>query len=109
MYPFTGYTSGEFSPLESSLLVSERMAFKLHREGLVMNTVGADYAVCYQYPSPIVPKERWRYQMVNMYPETSSCHAFGASTQTWGTPHNAPHSKKNFGYLLWRKRNCVYT
>lgn len=109
MYPFTGYTSGEFSPLESSLLVSERMAFKLHREGLVMNTVGADYAVCYQYPSPIVPKERWRYQMVNMYPETNSCHAFGASTQTWGTPHNAPHSKKNFGYLLWRKRNCVYT
>lgn len=109
MYPFTGFTSGEFSPLESSLLVSERMAFKLHREGLVMNTVGADYAVCYQYPSPIVPKERWRYQMVNMYPETNSCHAFGASTQTWGTPHNSPQSKKNFGYLLWRKRNCVYS
>lgn len=108
MYPFTGYTSGEFSPLESSLLVSERMAFKLHREGLVMNTVGADYAVCYEYPSPIVPKERWRYQMVNMYPETSNCHPFGASTQTWGTPHNSPQSKKNFGYLLWRKRNCVY-
>ncbi|WP_414057635.1 conjugal transfer pilus assembly protein TraU, partial [Pantoea dispersa] len=35
MYPFTGYTSNEFSPLEASLLVSERMAFKLHREGLV--------------------------------------------------------------------------
>ncbi len=31
MYPFTGYTSNEFSPLEASLLVTERMAFKLPR------------------------------------------------------------------------------
>ena len=108
MYPFTGYTSGEFSPLESSLLVSERMAYKLHREGLVMNSVGADTAVCFEYPSPIIPKERWRYQMVNMYPETGSWHPFGASTQLWGTTHNTPQSKKNFGYLMWRKRNCVF-
>ncbi|HED1421617.1 TPA: conjugal transfer pilus assembly protein TraU [Kluyvera georgiana] len=108
MYPLTGYTSGEFSPLESSLLVSERMAFKLHREGLVWNSIGADTAVCNQYPSPIMPKERWRYQMVNMYPETNNCHPFGASTQLWGTTHNSPQSKKNFGYLLWRKRNCVF-
>lgn len=107
-YPLTGYTSGEFSPLESSLLVSERMAFKMHREGLVWNSVGVDTAVCHQYPSPIIPKERWRYQMVNMYPETNNCHPFGASTQMWGTGHNSPQSKKNFGYLFWRKRNCVF-
>lgn len=108
MYPFTGYTSNEFSPLEASLLVTERMAFKLHREGLVMETVGADVAVCYEYPSPIIPKSRWRYQMVNMYPEPSDCHPFGTSTQLWGSTHNTPATKKNFGWLLWRKRNCVY-
>ncbi|MEN4691196.1 conjugal transfer pilus assembly protein TraU [Pantoea agglomerans] len=108
MYPFTGFTSNEFSPLEASLLVSERMAFKLHREGLVMETVGADVAVCYQYPSPIIPKSRWRYQMVNMYPEPNDCHPFGTTTQLWGSVHNSPVTKKNFGYLMWRKRNCVY-
>lgn len=108
MYPFTGFTSNEFSPLEASLLVSERMAFKLHREGLVMETVGADVAVCYQYPSPIIPKSRWRYQMVNMYPEPNDCHPFGTTTQLWGSVHNSPATKKNFGYLMWRKRNCVY-
>ncbi|MDF7788389.1 MULTISPECIES: conjugal transfer pilus assembly protein TraU [Pantoea] len=108
MYPFTGYTSNEFSPLEASLLVTERMDFKLHREGLVMETVGADVAVCYEYPSPIIPKSRWRYQMVNMYPEPSDCHPFGTSTQLWGSTHNTPATKKNFGWLLWRKRNCVY-
>lgn len=97
-----------FIGLEASLLVGERMAFKMHREGLVWNSVGADVAVCNQYPSPIIPKERWRYQMVNMYPEPGNCHPFGASTQLWGTTHNSPSSKKNFGYLFWRKRNCVF-
>ncbi|CAM8214718.1 hypothetical protein KLMIMMO078B3_28820 [Klebsiella michiganensis] len=35
-----------------------------------MESIGKDKAVCYEYPSPIIPKERWRYQMVNMYPDT---------------------------------------
>lgn len=109
MYPLTGTVSSEYSPLEASVQVTERMAFKLHREGLVQNTVGADFAVCYSYPSPIIPKERWRYQMVNMVPDVLSCHAFGASTQIWGSVHNPPTTKKSFGYLIWRKRNCVYT
>ncbi|HAJ1846092.1 TPA: hypothetical protein HML71_20140 [Escherichia coli] len=70
MYPFNGQVSNESSPLQSSLLVSERMAFKLHRQGMIMETIGKNNAVCNEYPSPILPKERWRYQMVNMYPDT---------------------------------------
>lgn len=107
IYPITGTTNDEFSPLDASVLVSERMAFKLHREGLVMNSIGVNTAVCHQYPSPIIPKDRWRYQMVNMFPEANACHAFGTSSQLWGTRRNTPTSKKNYGYLLWRKRNCV--
>lgn len=108
MYPFTGYTSNEFSPLQSSLLLSERMAFKLHREGLIMNTIGADKAVCYEYPSPIIPKERWRYQLVNKYPDAGQCHPLGRSVMRWEMGRNLPNDRRNFGYLLWRKRNCVY-
>lgn len=108
MYPFSGWVSNESSPLQSSVLLSERMAYKLHRQGQIMETVGEDTAVCYEYPSPIIPKGRWRYQMVNMYPETNNCHPIGASTQLWGVTHNTPQSKKNFGYLFWRKRNCVF-
>ncbi len=70
MYPFNGWVSNESSPLQSSLLVSERMAFKLHRQGMIMETIGKNNAVCNEYPSPILPKERWRYQMVNMYPDS---------------------------------------
>lgn len=108
MYPFTGWTSNEFSPLQSSVLLSERMAYKLHRQGMIMNTVGADTAVCFEYPSPILPKERWRYQMVNMYPDVAACHPVGRTVMRWEAGHNAPNSRKNFGYLMWRKRNCVF-
>lgn len=108
MYPFTGYTSNEYSPLQSSLLVGERMAFKLHREGLIMNSIGKDNAVCFEYPSPIIPKERWRYQMVNKHPDSGQCHPLGRSVMRWETGRNLPNDRRNFGYLFWRKRNCVF-
>lgn len=108
MYPFTGYTSSEFSPQASSVLLSERMAFKLHRQGMIMNSTGQNTAVCYEYPSPVMPKDRYRYQMVNMYPDTAMCHPFGRSVMHWQAGHASPASRKNFGYLIWRKRNCVF-
>lgn len=108
MYPFNGWVSNESSPLQSSLLVSERMAFKLHRQGMIMETIGKNNAVCNEYPPPILPKERWRYQMVNMYPDSGQCHPFGRSVTRWETGKNPPNTKKNFGYLMWRKRNCVF-
>lgn len=108
MYPFNGWVSNESSPLQSSVLVSERMAFKLHRQGQILESVGADRAVCFEYPSPIIPKERWRYQMVNMFPDAAQCHPFGRTVMRWEMGRNPPNTKKNYGYLLWRKRNCVF-
>lgn len=102
MYPFNGWVSNESSPLQSSLLVSERMAFKLHRQGMIMETIGKNNAVCNEYPSPILPKERWRYQMVNMYPDSGQCHPFGRSVTRWETGKNPPNTKKNFGYPGFR-------
>ena len=107
MYPFTGHTSNEFSPLQSSTLLAERMDFKLHREGLAWDTIGHDIAVCYKYPTPIMPKDRYRYQMTNPIPDALACHPFGQSVMTWETGHLTPTSTKNFGYVIWRKRNCV--
>ncbi|EFZ2775699.1 TPA: hypothetical protein H4C77_005132, partial [Escherichia coli] len=33
---------------------------------------------------------------------------FGRSVMRWETGKNPPNTKKNFGYLMWRKRNCVF-
>ncbi|MTC74223.1 conjugal transfer pilus assembly protein TraU [Providencia sp. wls1919] len=108
MYPFNGWVTNEYNPINTSLLVSERMAFKLHRQGIIMESVGENKAVCFEYPSPIIPKERWRYQMVNPIPDVAQCHPFGRTAMMWQTGHITPASSKNFGYLMWRKRNCVF-
>ncbi|ENF3463150.1 conjugal transfer pilus assembly protein TraU [Yersinia enterocolitica] len=108
MYPFNGYVSNEFSPLQTSLLLSERMAFKLHRQGMIMNSSGKDKEVCFEYPSPIMPKSRWRYHLVNQYPDAGQCHPLGRSVTRWEAGKNMPNDRRNFGYLFWRKRNCVF-
>ncbi|EAZ9185815.1 conjugal transfer protein TraU [Salmonella enterica subsp. salamae] len=108
MYPFNGYVSNEFSPLQTSLLLSERMAFKLHRQGMIMNSIGKNTDVCFEYPSPIIPKSRWRYHLVNKYPDAGQCHPLGRSVTRWETGKNMPNDRRNFGYLFWRKRNCVF-
>ncbi|MBO2029675.1 TraU family protein [Klebsiella pneumoniae] len=65
MAHFTRLTASQYesSPLQSSVLVSERMAFKLHRQGTNYGSIGKDKAVCYEYPSPIIRKNagaiRW--------------------------------------------------
>ena len=108
LYPFTGFISDEFSPQQSSVLLSERMAFKLHRQGMILNSIGEDRKICWEYPSPIMPKDRFRYQMVNMHPDTKACHPFGRTVMAWEAGHASPNTKKNYGYLIWRKRNCVF-
>ena len=107
-YPLTGHVADEKSPIQAATLEVERMDFKLHREGLIWDTVGADNAVCNQYASAILPKSRYRYQMVNTVPDAAQCHAFGQSVLTWETGHNYPTEGDNFGFLIWKKRNCVF-
>lgn len=108
LYPFTGHVPTEHSPFQSTLLAADRMAYKMHRQGLVMNTIGIDRAVCYAYPSPIIPKSRWRYQIVNEKALSYRCDVFGRTPLAWEWGLNNPVSQKNYGYLFWRKRNCVY-
>lgn len=108
LYPFTGFVPDQASPQAASVLLSERMAYKLHRQGMIMNSVGQNNKVCFEYPSPVMPKDRFRYQMVNMYPDSARCHPFGRTVMAWEAGHATPASRQNFGYLIWRKRNCVF-
>ena len=92
MYPFNGWVSNESSPLQSSLLVSERMAFKLHRQGMIMNTIGQNTAVCYEYPSP----------------SASHCVRTGGTARCPGTCSPSDNAS-----VLWEEwatdiRNCVF-
>ncbi len=111
MYPLTGVVQAHIGGVQASTLLTERMAFKLHREGLLMDSYGMESpAICYLSPSLIIPKSHYRYQMVNPIPTATGgengCHPFGHSTTVWGAGHEYPVSGEDFGYLVWRKRNC---
>lgn len=109
MYPLTGRVQEHVSGVQATLLLAERMAFKMHRLGLMWDSAGVDgLALCSTYPSPIIPKSRYRYQMVNPLPTTgqSGCHPLGAGTFTWEAFHQYPYKGEDFGYLIWKKRNC---
>ena len=110
MYPLTGHVQEDIGGVQASTLLTERMDFKMHRQGLVWDSIGADAPlVCSQHYEPIMPKNRYRYQMVNPVAATvDGVFPFGHTTATWGAGHEYPYAGENFGYLVWRKRNCCF-
>ena len=109
MYPLTGHVQEDIGGVQASALLSERMDFKLHREGLITDSVGENApAVCSDNIETIMPKDRYRYQMVNPVATTTTVYPFGASTASWGAWHEYPLQGENFGYLIWRKWNCCF-
>lgn len=108
-YPLNGFVQEHLGGVQASTLLAERMDYKLHREGLIWDSVGQNSpALCHTYPTPIIPKSRYRYQMVNPVATTGrgGCHPFGATTTAWGAGHEIPFKGEDFGYLIWKKLNC---
>jgi conjugal transfer pilus assembly protein TraU len=113
MYPLDGTVFDEKGPIQSAVLLSERMAFKLHREGLLWDSVGdsgsmIDGPICKTYLAPIMPKSRYRYQMTNTVSAADKCYQFGHDVVTWEGGHDFPSQGNNFGFLIWQKRNCTF-
>ena len=112
MYPLTGHVQEHVSGAQASVLLSERMNYKMHRQGLLEDTdgggdaIGFKKSICNPHYSPILPKSRYRYQMVNPLPTTNACYPLGRATSLWEAGHEYPFKGEDFGYLIWRKRNC---
>lgn len=107
IYPFSGSIPAHVGGVQASLLALQRMIAKLHREGLLWGTVGAN-AWCDRYPMPIIKKTQYKTQMVYPIPSTGSkqCHPLGRSEVLWGSGKEFPYQGEDFGYLVWRKRSC---
>ena len=103
-YPLNGHVAEQVSVAQASTLLAERAVFKLHRFGLIQDT--SPHELCYPTPMPIMPKSRYRYQMV--YPSVDSCHPFGRSTMLWSTGKINPMEGDDTGYVIWRKKNCCH-
>jgi len=114
MYPMNGHVQEHVGGVQASTLMAERMTYKMHREGLVWDSTGRTtppfhQELCNQTPAAIIPKSRYRYQMVYPLPATTypnGCQPFGHTTAVWGAGREFPYKGEDFGYLIWRKRNC---
>jgi conjugal transfer pilus assembly protein TraU len=108
-YPLAGRVQEHVGGVQASTLLTERTAYLLHRRAQIWESVGRQgFQLCHMMPMPILPKSRYRYQMVHPVPTSQphGCHPFGRSTAIWGAAHEYPVKGEDFGYLVWRKRNC---
>jgi conjugal transfer pilus assembly protein TraU len=107
MYPMNGRIKGHIGSVQSSLLAAERMTYKLHREGLAWGTSG-QAALCQPYPMPIIKKSQYRSQLINPVATTGEggCVPFGKTSTLYESGKEIPVIGEDFGFLIWRKRNC---
>jgi conjugal transfer pilus assembly protein TraU len=110
MYPMTGNIGNQTSPLQGSVLLVERSTFNLHRIGAIRGSMGTD-AMCGTYYMPIMDKSQYKTQLT--YPFTGknhgselACNPYGRTTTLWESGKSFPEKGEDFGYLIWRKRNC---
>ena len=105
LYPFTGTLSDHAGGVQASLLIAGRFMAKLHREGLLWGTYGKQ-GLCSKYPMPIIKKSQYRLQMTYPIPTTSNCYPLGHTEVLWQGGKEFPYKGSDFGYLVWRKRDC---
>lgn len=103
IYPLDGHIQAHVGSIQSSLLAVERFTFKLHRQLMAYGTSG-EKALCSKYVMPILKKSQYRSQLV--VPVPSDCYQYGRTTTIYESGKEIPVSGEDFGYLIWRKRNC---
>lgn len=110
LYPFTGNNAAHNGGVQASLLMAQRIMAKLHRELLLWGTSGtSNHQICQKYPLPIIKKTQYKTQMTYPRPTTRgpmACNPLGRTEVIWGSGREFPYKGEDFGYLIWRKRNC---
>ncbi len=108
MYPLTGNVQAHVGGVQASLLAAQRLLYRMHRLGIARGTMGSG-ALCGTYAMPVMKKSQYRWQMTQPVPATTpatGCNPTGRSSVLWESLRELPVAGENFGYLLWRKRNC---
>ncbi|STX55689.1 conjugative transfer protein TraU [Legionella beliardensis] len=107
-YPMTGHVNAALSPVQTALLLTERLNYKMHREWLIADSSPNANAICTEHYYAMTPKSRYRYELVNQVADGKHCYPSGHSTLTWEAGKIKPHTPDQYGFLVWRKRNCTF-
>ena len=108
VYPFSGTIESHAGGVQASLLITEKIIAKLHRQLMLWGTSGKE-ALCGKYPMPIVKKSQYRLQLT--YPlsatnKTLGCHPFGRTSFFLESGREFPVNGEDFAFVIWQKRNC---
>ena len=119
LYPQSGSTNPNSSPVRITSLLTQRMLARRHRFGLEFKTIGKK-AKCGGYYFPVLPKNQYKISMIFPVPESSSskkkisgmfrsgkcCHPLGRHTFMWGEERTIPGTGEDYVYLVWRRMDC---
>jgi len=113
MYPFSGRVRDDKGAIQTAVLLSERMDFKLHRMLLIEDSIGDSGSglngpICKQHFRPIMPKSRYRYQLTNPIAAADKCYQFGHDVILWEGGHKNPAGGNAFGLIIFRKKSCCF-
>lgn len=105
LYPYGGTVTPHQGGVQSSLTLVQRMAAKLHRQFLALDT-SSQASMCLPLPQPILKKTQYKTQPLYPIPLTSTAHPFGRSSALWGAGKEYPVQGEDWAYLIWRKKAC---
>jgi conjugal transfer pilus assembly protein TraU len=107
VYPLTGWIATDVSEPSNAVLMDERMNAKLHRMGMILDSVPG--YICHSLPTFVLPKSHYRYEFVNPVAEPKNAFQYGRSTSLVSDRlEGTLSSKDNFGILNFKKRNCCF-
>lgn len=101
-YPMTGWTNTK-NNVEDSASVAASLIYKLHRQLVLWGSWG-EAGLCGYFPAPIWRKSAYRLQLVAPIPSFAT--SIGTSGLMWTPGHNPPFIGDNFGFMLFKKRDC---
>lgn len=112
MYPFSGANADHVGGVQNSSLLSTRILAKMHRIGFAQETSTTDGSIngklCRKSLSPLIKKSQYKLQMT--YPKSTNgnlgCWPLGLSDLLYSSFKEFPNEGQDWGYLVWRKRNC---
>lgn len=110
LYPMTGNITADYGSIQTTVLTIQRFMYKMHRTLQAWTTSGVE-TLCQPMPNPIMKKSQYRTQLSYPVPMNApgvvhGCQPFGRSNVLYDFGKEIPIKGENFGYLLWRKRNC---
>lgn len=105
LYPMAGTSGHHIGGVDTSLLLTHRMAAKLHRQ-LIAQDTSSTGAMCGPLPQPILRKGQYKTQMLSPIAQTERCMPFGRPSALWAAGREFPYKGEDYTHLVWRKRLC---